>query len=188
MMKLFIKKNKIEIIIALALLIIGVLCIVLSGKTIINIITYLIGAFFIISGITVIVGTIKNKSVVTTSLTIPIVQGVVLIILGSSLYIFPNHLVRLIVGILFIIIPTIKIILETEKLTVFKKELYKYIIGLIFIISFDRLLDILFMVIGVVLIGLSVVLIIYTIKSFKNDQNNSLLYKLFVKKLLDEAQ
>lgn len=188
MMKLFIKKNKIEIMLALALLIIGTICVILSGKTIIKIITYLMGAFFIISGITVIVGTIKNKSVVTTSLTIPIVQGVVLIILGSSLYIFPNHLVRLIVGILFIIIPTIKIILENEKIMVFKKELYKYIIGLIFIISFDRLLDILFIIIGVALIGLSIVLIIYTIKSFKKDQKNSLLYKLFMKKILDEAQ
>lgn len=187
-MKLFIKKNKIEIILASVLLIIGVLCIILSGITIISIITYLMGAFFIISGITVIVGTVKNRSVVTTSLTIPIIQGVVLIVLGSSLFIFPNHLVRLIVGIMFIIIPTIKIILEKEKLAGLKKQIYKYIIGLIFIISFDKILDILFIIIGVGLIVASILLLVYTIKSFKKDKSNSFLYKFFMKKLLSETE
>lgn len=187
-MKLFIKRNKIELILTFLLLLIGLLCVFLSGKTIMIIITYLMGVFFIASGITVLVGTIKNRSVVMNDLWLPITQGIVLIILGSCLFIFPGHLVRLIVGAIFLIIPTIKIILHNNKKETFLKELYKYIIGLIFIISIDIFLDIIFFIIGLILLIGAVILLVYTIKSFKKDQSNSLMYKIFIKKILKEVE
>src|SRR5690606_28994239 len=84
-----------------------------------------------------------------------IVQSIILIIFAVLLFVFPEYLLRLIIGSILILVPLIELILATDKLAQLKKDIWKYIVGIIFVLSFGIILKIVFVSLGTAILALA---------------------------------
>lgn len=180
-MKLFLKKCRVEMITFLVLLLIASLAIFLSKDALINLVSYGLGIFFILTGILIFVTTIRNRANEESHLAFLFLQGLVVLGLGIAVIVFKSYWIRLLIGGIVLLIPIVKTINANDKKMQIIKEIPKVIAGLILVLSFNQVIKILFLVIGIVLFILSIVLLVFTIKSYRQNKHNSLFYSFFVK-------
>jgi hypothetical protein len=173
-MKQYLKNNLILIILCLIFIALGILCILARGEDIIDIFSYLALVYLVLIGGWMIFSAIKYKGLLKENsnfLNKPlgyIIQGVILILAGITIVIFPKFLVRLIIGIILILLPLITLINHPDRIRYLRNNFWKFIIGLIFILAFDGVLDILFIVIGSILIGIACWIIYLLIINYKD--------------------
>lgn len=182
-MKKYLKNNIILIIISIILIVVGIFSILIRGSDIIKIFSYLALVYLVLVGGWMIFSAIKYKEYLksnTNFINRPpgyIIQGSILILAGVIIVVFPDFLVRLVIGIILIIQPLITLINHDDKKRYFNNNFWKFIIGLIFILAFDVVLDILFIIIGAGLIGLAFWIIYLLIINYKDKTYPNLITK-----------
>jgi hypothetical protein len=81
-----------------------------------------------------------------------IIQSIVLIILSVLIILFPGHITRVIIGVIFLMIPIMELIYAQDKWVQVKKDIWKYVFGIILILSFNAILKIVLVILGSLLI------------------------------------
>lgn len=175
---MYLKKNILTIIIIFLLFLFGSLLLFIDASKVITIIMYIIAGFMILLAISFLV---SAKSYLGKDKGMLIAQSIVLLTLSVLIFIFPDSLMRTVIGVLFILVPLFKLITVQNKFEQFLKDIYKYIIGFILIFSFDSVLDIAIKTLGILLFILGIILLYLLIINRKRNVN--VLYKLIAKKM-----
>lgn len=111
-------------------------------------------------------------------------QGLLFLGTAAVMIIFPMYAVRIIGGIVFLLVPLIKLFNAKDKKTYFIKDIYKYIIGIIIVLIPEASLDLLLFVIGIGLVALGVLIIVLSYRSFKQGKQHSMFYNMAYKKII----
>lgn len=111
-------------------------------------------------------------------------QGVLFLVVATTMILFPFYAIRIGAGIIFIVVPLIKLMYAKNKQQFFLKDIYKYIIGIIFILSPKGVLDMIFFVLGVLIIGIAIVIIVFSFKSYRQGKSHSVFYNMAYKKII----
>lgn len=147
----------------------GALLILLSTDLLLKIIFVVIGAFTILSSIpSLILGLTytheRAGKLALISATVSIAMGIVLIFWHSSV-------MMLVAGVYFVLFPILEILLSKDRVRQFKSELPKIIIGVVLLVFGPaQTLDILFDVVGWIVIALTVFAIAFTVVSYFKHQ------------------
>lgn len=182
----YLKNNIILIFISILLLALGILCILIDGKNVINAFSILALVYLFGVGGWMIFSAFKYRDYLEANNNFMIkpigyiIQGVILIFLGVLVIFYSDVLVRIIIGILLIILPLITLITEDDKIGYLKRNFWKFIVGLIFILTFDIIIDIIFTIIGIGLIVCVGFIIYLLVKNYKEKEYSNLITKYIV--------
>ncbi|NLD27005.1 MAG: hypothetical protein GX661_06560 [Acholeplasmataceae bacterium] len=113
-----------------------------------------------------------------------LIYGFVLLALAVIVILYPDYLVRIIIGLTLIIYPTLRLIVQENKGRFFLNQLWKYVVGIIFIVANDTVLDIFFVIIGIALYVAAGFLILLLIRTYRQGQTN--LLKVYLLKVLNK--
>lgn len=127
--------------------IIGILFLVINSSTLLNIVFFIVGGLIIASGGYSLYNAIKQKN------TYEIIYASFDILFGILLMFFHKTFMLIIAAVYLILIPTIRIILNKNHSKQLMTELPRLIIGVVIILlTPEGILNILFKIIGVMLI------------------------------------
>lgn len=164
----YIKKNILSIILMVILIAVGAIFILLNPVLLINVFMYAIAGLLIIMAIGFMVSSQQYLGDDKTKL---ILQSLLLIALSLVLLFFPIYISRLIIGIIFLLIPVVELVYANNKLEQVKKDIWKYIVGFILIFSFEVVLKIVFVILGIFFIYVAGYLLYLLIIHKKDNQN-----------------
>lgn len=180
---MYLRKNILALILIALSFLFGVCAILVDPNSLIRIVMYILALFLIIVAVNFL---IKSKEYLGKDKANLIIQSICLIIASIAIIFIPGDVIRIIIGVIFILYPLIYMFTVNNKFKQFKKDLPKYIIGLLLILSLDKLLKLFMIIIGSLLILFGFYLIIMLIINRNNkDQPNiivKLAFKLFFKK------
>ena len=139
----------------------GGLLILLSTDLLLKIIFVVMGAVTILSAIPSLLLGMTYTSERAGKLAL--LSAVVSIAMGIVLIFWHSSIIMLVAGIYFLLFPILEILLAKDRLRQFKSELPKIIIGVVLLVFGPaQTLDILFDVVGWIVIGLTVLSIVFT--------------------------
>ena len=174
----YLKKNFLTLIVITLLIAFGILLILLDPELLIKIFMYVVAIMLIIMAIGFL---ISAKQYVGNDKTKLIIQSIILIILSVLLMIFPKYITRIIIGIIFLLIPIMELIYATDKSAQFKEDIWKYIVGIILVLSFTIVLKFVLIFLGVFLILIAGYLIYLLIKHHNDKNIPNVLVIIFLK-------
>ncbi len=135
--------------------IIGVLFLVINASTLLDIVFFIVGGIIIVSGGYSLFIAIKKKN------NYEIIYAAVDILFGILLMFFHKTFMLVIVAVCLILIPIVRIILNKSHYDQLMAELPRLIIGLVIILlTPEGIIDVLFKVIGVILLIIGIIGII----------------------------
>lgn len=175
----YLKKNILTLIAIAILITIGVLFIFINPVFLINVLMYSVAILLTIIAIRFI---ITSHHYLGKDKIILIFQSIVLILFSVLLFIVPDYISRLIIGIILLFIPIVELVFTNNKIEQLKKDIWKYVIGIIFILSFNLVLKIVFVSLGIAIIAFAGYLIYLLILHKKDNQNIFVI--LFLKKII----
>lgn len=178
---LYLKKNLIALISIGILIAFGTIFILVNPSVLIKVALITIAILMLIIGIGFMVSTQQYVGVDKNKL---IVQSVILITLAILLIIFRNnYILRVIIGTIFILMGIIDFVYSQDKINHLKKDFWKYIIGFILILSFDIILKIVFVFIGVLLFTLAGYLCYLLIKHRNDKEIKNIFMIIFLNRI-----
>lgn len=181
-LKSYIRHSKFEIWASIALIIFGLLFIFVPTEVFI----YILAIFIALVGfgmvLSVVSKTKRFQSQHPKWMTVS--QGVLFLATAAVMILFPIYAIRVIGGIIFILVPFIKLLNAKDKKTYFLKDIYKYIIGLIIVLIPKASLELLLFVIGIGLVALGVLILVLSYKSYKQGKEHSMFYNMAYKKII----
>ena len=120
-----------------------------------------IGIFIIVSGVSSL---LMNKYSIGYNKNSNLIIGVIQIILGFVMIIYPHNIANIIVGTLLIILPIYKVLTSNDHKEALKKEAVKLTIGLIILVcGIGSTINVILDILGIIIIVLSTIYIIYNI-------------------------
>lgn len=181
----YLKNNYQTIIFILALIVLGIFCIMLKGENFIEIFSYLAAGILMLVGISMIVFSIRYHDYLQGGRFLDrsvgyFTYGTVLLAFALLIIIYPEYLVRIIIGISLIIFPTIRLIQAEDKKRFLRYNFWKFLIGIIFIIAVDVILEILFDFLGIAFIAGAIFLIVMLVRNYNNKEEPNLFSKYIV--------
>lgn len=182
----YLLNNIILVIAVIFLTVLGIFCILIDGDDVYKIFSIISLIYLCCIGIWMIYSSfyykdnLKNNSNFLNQPLGYLIQGIVLIALGVIIVLFPNFIVRFVVGIMLIIQPLFSLIIADNKLSYLKVNFWKFIVGLIFILAIDIILDILLLIIGILLILIACFIIYIIIINYKDRTYPNIITKYIV--------
>lgn len=182
-MKNYLKNNLLVIILIILLFALGTFCFLIDGKDFIKIFSILAFIYLLFIGSWMIYAAIKYGKDLDLNSGFwnkkpgYLIQGVILIGASIIILLYPNYLVRLIIGILLIIVPTIKLIHAYNKRKYLRNNFWKFIVGIILIFAIDIILEIMFFIIGGILYACAIFLIYLLIYNYKDHSKPNIITK-----------
>lgn len=182
----YILNNIILVIAVVVLTVLGIFCIIIDGEDVYKIFSIIALIYLCFIGLWMIFSSfyykenLKNNSNFINKPIGYLIQGIIIIALGLIIVLYPNFIVRFVVGILLIIQPLVYLIITDNKLSYLKSNFWKFIIGLIFILAIDIILDILLLIIGILLILIACFIIYIIIINYKDRTYPNIITKYIV--------
>lgn len=189
----YLRNNLIIIIITIILIALGVFCILVDGEDVIQVFSYLAAGYLIIIGGWMIYAAFRYKDQLNYSRHIInrylgyLLQGILLIGFAVLVILFPGYLIRIIIGICLILLPTYTLIIEENKKQYFLRNLWKYIIGIIFVLAIDVVMEILFIIIGIVLFLIAIYFIYLLVINYRDKDYPNVITKYFIAYILKRS-
>jgi uncharacterized membrane protein HdeD (DUF308 family) len=184
----YLKRNLPVILFIGVLLLVGTFCIFFPESDFIEIFSWLAATYLFTMGLVLIIFALcyaqdlRSGSFFDRSPAY-LLYGFLLLGLAVIIIIYPDYLVRIIIGFTLIIFPTLKLLTQENKKKFFLSQLWKYFVGIIFILANDTLLDVFFIIIGIALYLAAVFLIWLLIKYRSQGQN---LLKVYLLRVLNK--
>ena len=143
----------------------GGLLILLSTDLLLKIIFVVMGAITILSAIpSLILGMTYTGE---RAGKLALISAVVSIAMGIVLIFWHSSVIMLIAGVYFLLFPILEILLSKDRMRQFKSELPKLIIGVVLLVFGPaQALDVIFDVVGWIVIGMTVISIAFTLISY----------------------
>lgn len=179
----YLRNNIILIVMTIILIALGVFCILVDGEDVIKVFSYLAASYLIIIGGWMIYAAFRYKNELNHSRHIInnhlgyLLQGILLIGFAVLIVLFPGYLVRIIIGICLLLLPTYTLIFEENKKQYFIRNLWKYIIGIIFVLAIDVVMEILFIIIGIVLFIVAIYFIYLLVINYRDKEYPNVITK-----------
>lgn len=172
---MYLRRNIFTIILMFIAFILGICSILIDPNIIIKIIMYILAIILVIVAISFL---IKSRIYLGKDKKMLIVQSICLIIISFALFLVPSQIMRIIIGVLFIIYPLIFMFTVNNKFARFKKDLPKYFIGILLILSLDSILKILMIIIGAAFILIGLYFGLLLILNCRNPEKPNILLKV----------
>lgn len=155
----------------------GLLLILLSTDLLMKIIFVFLGAFTIFTAIpSLVIGlTFPHEQVGKLSLF----SSIISMVMGILLIFWHNTILMVVIGVYFLLFPMLEILLAKDRMRQFKSEIPKLIVGIVMLVFGPaETLDLLFDVVGWIVLGLTAIAMLITVISFvkhrkKVDQTTS---------------
>lgn len=181
----YLKINYQTILLILSLIVLGIFCIILKGENFIAIFSYLAAGILILLGIAMIAFSIRYYDYLQSGSFLDrsvgyFTYGTVLIASAVLIILFPDYLVRILIGISLIIFPTVRLIQAKDKKRYLRNNFWKYLIGVIFIIAVDVIMEVLFDFLGIAFIAGAIFLTVMLIKNYQNKEEPNLFSKYII--------
>lgn len=178
---MYLRKNILTLVLMFVALGLGVAAIFVNPNIIIKIIMYILAIILLLTSINFLR---KSRVYLGKDKKILIIQSVGLIIVSLALFIVPSQIMRIIIGVLFIVYPLVFMFSVNNKFAQFKKDIPKYLIGILLILSLDTILKIVMMVLGSVLIIFGLYLAMLLVINSRNPEKPNVLLKIAMKLFL----
>lgn len=180
-------KNNIILIIAIIVLIgLGILCILINSDSVYQLFSIFAFIYLIGIGFWMLYSSFKNRKELSENTSFfksangYLVQSILFICFGILVLIFPNFLVRLLIGLVLIFQPLMGLINSPKKLNYLKNNFWKFLVGIIFIFAVDIVLDIILAIFGVTLIVFAIYLIYILVTNYRDKTYPNVLTKYLV--------
>ena len=121
------------------------------------------GILTLLSGVSQLVSALKNIGSGSIEAMFDLIMSIVTVCMGLVLIFLKNGIVMLVAGIYLIIFPIIRVLIAKEKLFQLKAELPSMILGVALVVLGPLAVDIVFKIIGAVVIALSVMYMVFGI-------------------------
>ncbi|MBQ9806608.1 MAG: hypothetical protein IJW49_08910 [Clostridia bacterium] len=150
----------------------GLLLILLPTDLLMKIIFVVMGAVTILSAIpSLVLGlTLSNDQAGKLSL----VSAILSMVMGILLIFWHNTILMVVIGVYFLLFPVLEILLARDRLRQFKSEIPKLIIGVVLLVFGPaETLDLLFDVVGWIVLGLTALSMLITVITFVKHRNKT---------------
>lgn len=179
----YLKNNQIVFVLILFMILLAMLFILPNGKQIIDMFSYLAAFYLFMLAISFLMTAIKYKQY----LDVPnqqkqqqimlLLEALFLLVLGALILIFPVYLVRIIIGITLLILPTINLFTKIDKWLFLKKNFWKYIVGIVFILAVEGMIDYVFLCLGIALLLFVCYIIYLLVINYKDLERPNIIIK-----------
>jgi hypothetical protein len=116
--------------------------------------------------------------------TFYLIQAVILLTTSILSIIYPDYLLRIIIGIVLIIIPSIKLLFEVDKKRYLKNNFWKYIVGILFVLASDGILNVIFIIIGLSLILVFLAGVYLVVINYRHKDNANIITKYITRYII----
>ena len=191
----YFKKNILCILTIIFLYVISCVLLLFSKDTnlLIRLITYTFGGIIIVIGICLLIINIKNNNYVYNSsnklyehpLFKTIIQGLVIIVFGLLIVLFPIFWLRLVFGIIMLSTLIVQLLSVNDKLSWIKEHIVLIILSLLLVFSMDVIIKYILIILAIMLISLATYLLVLLVLNVKNKDKNilfDLIYKYLNKR------
>jgi hypothetical protein len=174
----YLKKNSLVVLLIMLLLFGAGICFFLPAAYFFRVFAWISFSYLIVMGCSMIYLTFRyyNNLRQGSFLDFPgyLIYGLFLIIFGILSLLYPEYLVRIIIGITFIIFPTWRILESKDKKEALSYQFWKYIVGIIFVLSTSFMIKFIFVFIGIAFLVIAIYLSWLLIKQYRNNNQNLL--------------
>ena len=191
----YFKKNILCILTIIFLYVISCVLLLFSKDTnlLIRLITYTFGGIIIVIGICLLIINIKNNNYVYNSsnklyehpLFKTIIQGLVIIVFGLLIVLFPIFWLRLVFGIIMLSTLIVQLLYVNDKLSWIKEHIVLIILSLLLVFSMDVIIKYILIILAIMLILLATYLLVLLVINVKIKDKNiliDLIYKYLNKR------
>ncbi len=186
---MYLKHNIFTIIIILALFAIGGLLITVNPSTVLKVLMMALAIFILLGALNFLIRSKNYSGQDKKNLEF---QSIVMIVVSISLLVMPkgvnDWLFRIIIGIIFIILPLFTLYNSSYKKEQFRIDIPKYIIGIVLVFSYKEFLKVILVILGLLTILIGVWLIYQLVKNRKNNTTPNLLIYLGIKYFLKKGK
>lgn len=179
---MYLKQNIFTILLILVLISLGVLLFFVNPSDVLQVLMYVLAIFIFMAAVNFIV---ISRNYVGKDKNQLLAQSIFLLIVSVALILMPKDtqdwIFRIIIGLIFIIYPLFNLFASDYKKEQFLHDLPKYITGLVLVLSFGAVLKILFILLGVLLIGVGIWLIYELIRNRKNRYSPNVLVNIGIR-------
>lgn len=179
----YLKKNILLFVIIFLSVALALLLIIPSGQDLLRLFSYIIAVCLIIIaflffGMAFQDRTLLSKKTKLNSRTSLIIQSIVILALAVLVFIFHKYTPKLI-GVFILLIVVIKTIYENERFRYLLRNSWKILIGLLFVFGTEPLINLVFLIVGILLIGFAGYLLYLLIVNYQHGRPN-IINKYFI--------
>lgn len=185
-MWLYLKKNFAVVIMILILLAVGTFFVVLPGLDFIRIFSVILALYLTGAAVYIFILALRSnlEGAILNNRAAAFAAAAGLLTLAVLTVIFPRFMVLIVIFLVFIATPTITLFVRTDRKAYFRKNFWKYILGAVLLLSVKLLVDIAFIIVGIIFYGLACFLIYLLIAGSRLPEKPNLVDKYLVRYLI----
>jgi hypothetical protein len=182
----YLKKNYIVLIMIAALLALGTFFIVLPGIDFILVFSILLGVYLAGAAVYIFLLALRAYALPgpKSARVVAFIASGALLGLAVLTVIYPAVMVRIVIFLIFIVTPTVALFVKPDKKAYLRKNFWKYILGVILLLSVEVLVDIAFIIVGVLFYGVAGYLIYLLVIHSRMPEKPNLFDKYLVRYII----